>query len=338
MTVLGKFIDLSGKVFGRLTIRCMSHKNSNGQSMWLAVCECGNERIVNVGALNSGHTTSCGCAKADAARERNERNNPDVIGKKFGLLTVVSRAENSNAAKRRFNCVCDCGGSSVSVYSALVNGHVLSCGCLQKDSISKTGKLRLDDLTGKRFSRLLVLGRCIDDSTTGKPKWDCKCDCGSLASVNAVDLRSGATKSCGCYLRESSSARLFKHGQSRTKEYIKEKLKRKYARDTLIPIRLLRRRVRDLINKSITFQGFRKNQKAAKILGCSYDQFRAHIEAQFTKGMSWEKMGEIHLDHIIPISSAKTEEDVYRLNHYSNFRPLWGVENLRKGAKMQFLL
>jgi len=306
--------------------------------MWAVICDFGNKRVVNVGALNNGHTMSCGCAKADAARERNEKNNPNVIGHRFGMLTVVSRAENSKADKRRFNCVCDCGGESISVYSALVNGHVSSCGCLQRESAAKSGRLNLDDLTGKKFSRLVVIGRCTDDSTSGKPKWDCKCECGATASVNAVDLRGGNTKSCGCYLREVSSARLFKHGLSRTKDYIAEKRKRKYARDSHIPIRLLKRRIRDLIIKSIAFHGIRKNQKAAAILGCTYDAFRSHIEAQFTKGMSWEKMGEIHLDHIIPISSAKTEEDVYRLNHYSNFRPLWGVENQKKGAKMEFLL
>ena len=40
------------------------------------------------------------------------------------------------------------------------------------------------------------------------------------------------------------------------------------------------------------------------------------------------------MDHIIPISSAETEEDIYRLNHYTNFQPLYWEDNLRKGNKV----
>jgi hypothetical protein len=51
--------------------------------------------------------------------------------------------------------------------------------------------------------------------------------------------------------------------------------------------------------------------------------------------MNWENQGTYwHMDHIIPISSAETEEDVYRLNHYTNFQPLYWLDNLRKGNKV----
>ena len=51
-------------------------------------------------------------------------------------------------------------------------------------------------------------------------------------------------------------------------------------------------------------------------------------------GMSWANRGEWHIDHIIPLSSAKTEEDVIRLNHYTNFRPLWKEDNQIKSNKI----
>jgi hypothetical protein len=50
--------------------------------------------------------------------------------------------------------------------------------------------------------------------------------------------------------------------------------------------------------------------------------------------MTLENHGEWHLDHIIPISSAETEEDIMLLNHYTNFQPLWWYDNLKKGAKI----
>jgi hypothetical protein len=54
--------------------------------------------------------------------------------------------------------------------------------------------------------------------------------------------------------------------------------------------------------------------------------------------MSWENYGTHgwHIDHIIPLASAHTKEDVYRLWHYSNLRPLWAEDNWKKGAKNEF--
>jgi hypothetical protein len=70
------------------------------------------------------------------------------------------------------------------------------------------------------------------------------------------------------------------------------------------------------------------------MLGCSYEDFKLHIEAQFVSGMSWENRSEWHLDHIIPVSSAINEDDLIRLNHYTNFQPLWAVDNLKKSNKL----
>jgi hypothetical protein len=44
--------------------------------------------------------------------------------------------------------------------------------------------------------------------------------------------------------------------------------------------------------------------------------------------------GKWNIDHIIPISSARTEEEIYKLNHYTNFQPLWWEENMAKGKKI----
>lgn len=77
-----------------------------------------------------------------------------------------------------------------------------------------------------------------------------------------------------------------------------------------------------------------KKSKTVEILGCSFEEFRTHMERQFTKGMSWDLISKIHIDHIIPISSAKTGEDVVRLFHFSNLRPLWAVDNMKKGARI----
>jgi hypothetical protein len=61
---------------------------------------------------------------------------------------------------------------------------------------------------------------------------------------------------------------------------------------------------------------------------------KKHLEIQFIEGMSWENQGKWHIDHKIPLSSAKTEEEVYKLCHYTNLQPLWAEDNLKKGSKI----
>jgi hypothetical protein len=55
------------------------------------------------------------------------------------------------------------------------------------------------------------------------------------------------------------------------------------------------------------------------------------LEKQFVVGMSWDNRNKWHIDHIIPLSSAKTEEEIYKLAHYTNLQPLWAEDNLSKG-------
>lgn len=81
-------------------------------------------------------------------------------------------------------------------------------------------------------------------------------------------------------------------------------------------------------------KGFNKVGKTEEILGCSYDEFRKYIKSKFKEGMTFNNYGEWELDHIIPISSASTIDEVKKLNHYTNFQPLWKEENRRKGSKI----
>lgn len=93
-------------------------------------------------------------------------------------------------------------------------------------------------------------------------------------------------------------------------------------------------RVSTLIRMKIKQNGYTKQSRTYEILGCSFEDFKLHIERQFAKGMSWDNRDKWHIDHIIPMATAKTEEDVIRLNHYTNLRPLWAEENLSKSDKI----
>lgn len=95
--------------------------------------------------------------------------------------------------------------------------------------------------------------------------------------------------------------------------------------------------VRRLIRGSFKRRGFRKNSKTFMIIGCSPDELRAHLSYKLQRGWTIENHGKVwHIDHIIPLGTAKTEEDVIRLCHYTNLQPLSGPDNLRKGAKLSY--
>ena len=89
-----------------------------------------------------------------------------------------------------------------------------------------------------------------------------------------------------------------------------------------------------LIRGSFKRCNHRKNSKTADILGCSLEDFKIYIQSKLKKGMTLENHGKWHLDHIIPVSLAKTEQDMIRLNHYTNFQPLWAKDNLKKSDKI----
>lgn len=84
------------------------------------------------------------------------------------------------------------------------------------------------------------------------------------------------------------------------------------------------------------------SKKWSYILGYTVDELKVHIEKQFTKGMSWEKRSEIHIDHIIPVSSFNITdiycEDFKSCFALSNLRPLWAKENMQKSDKILTLL
>lgn len=91
--------------------------------------------------------------------------------------------------------------------------------------------------------------------------------------------------------------------------------------------------IRTLICMSFKKTKISKSKKCKSILGCDFKFFKSYIEEQFKEGMCWENYGQWHLDHKIPISWDTNEIEILKLNHYSNFQPLWKIENLSKGNR-----
>lgn len=82
-------------------------------------------------------------------------------------------------------------------------------------------------------------------------------------------------------------------------------------------------------------KGKKGNVSTIALLGCSITEAVRHIESQFQDGMSWANHGEWHIDHIEPLASFDLEDEkqLAEACHYTNLRPLWKLDNLRKGAR-----
>jgi hypothetical protein len=101
------------------------------------------------------------------------------------------------------------------------------------------------------------------------------------------------------------------------------------------PIFKLKDNIRRRINVFLSLKKIPKNSSTFDIVGCTPQFLKEYLENKFTEGMSWGLVGKyIHIDHIIPLSSAKTEEEVIKLCHYTNLQPLWGKDNMSKGSKL----
>jgi len=86
----------------------------------------------------------------------------------------------------------------------------------------------------------------------------------------------------------------------------------------------------------ISIRRKKRNKRLEDILGVSIENFKKHIEYQFEEWMTWDNWGKStwHIDHIIPLCSAKDENEIYELWYYTNMRPISAIENLKKGGKL----
>jgi hypothetical protein len=113
------------------------------------------------------------------------------------------------------------------------------------------------------------------------------------------------------------------------RDEINKKMSERKKNDPILKLKML---YRSKLNKILGS----KKEKTFDLIGCSPTQLKEHIENQFWVGMSWENHGLFgwHIDHKIPLSSAKDEEELKKLCHYTNLQPLWAIDNIKKRDKI----
>ncbi|MEG1411770.1 MAG: hypothetical protein RSD36_18200 [Terrisporobacter sp.] len=127
--------NLIGNKIGMLNI--LDSKFSNRKTYYLCKCECGNEKWIRSDSIKSGKQQSCGCLRKTTQFEKR-----DLIGRKFGRLTVVKELEQKKG-RYTWECNCLCGNTHIVEGSLLTSGKTTSCGCVKHEYVMKHQKLAL---------------------------------------------------------------------------------------------------------------------------------------------------------------------------------------------------
>ena len=173
--------NLIGKKFGRLTVINRAETDKKGV-WWNCQCECGNIKQIRTDHLKKGDTVSCGCkSKETLIKYNQEIKANNLLGQKFGKLTVIEKTDKRNSGAIVWKCKCECGKITYVRSTSLKSGDVKSCGCSQEI-----------DITNKHFGKLIAIRK------EGPNKWLCKCECGNEKIIDKAPLLRGDINSCGC--------------------------------------------------------------------------------------------------------------------------------------------
>ena len=205
--------NIIGQRIGMLVVQSESApaKDARGHTIrqFNCQCDCGKSVVFKYNILMRNQLISCGCTKFSKMPP------PDLAGKRFHRLTVISEAEphiqKSGRIMRRRNCVCDCGNEKTILQHNLVNPlGTQSCGCARfKRAIPPRPR---GNLVGNRYGKLIVLAATdpiIRSNQSKRRAWLCRCDCGSEVVIAEDNLIGGHTRSCGCLRGHSIKGKTF---------------------------------------------------------------------------------------------------------------------------------
>ena len=101
------------------------------------------------------------------------------------------------------------------------------------------------------------------------------------------------------------------------------------------PLFKMKENLRRRTLKAFKTKGWIKSGGTETLLQGKYNEVFNHIESLFTEGMTWDNQGQWHIDHITPLASAKTQEEIIELFNYKNLQPLWAIDNILKSDKYE---
>lgn len=191
MSKRSKSRDITGmEIGGWIPRRRLPDLTADGEELWECECRhCGNMKILRKGNIRK--TKSCGCLPS--SKDATDK----YVGKQFGILTGLRRTDRKDPHNGWiWEWECDCGNIVERPIKSVISGRVKSCGCLTKN-----------DITGKRFGRLVAL-RPTEKRYRKQVVWEFQCDCGAVTEKPGSLVVAGGIQSCGCLSRELSREHL----------------------------------------------------------------------------------------------------------------------------------
>lgn len=271
----------------------------------------------------------------------------DLTGMRFGQLLVLSRIGYDNDKRITWMCRCDCGVEIIKIGKRLKKAKELYCGDMHptkictickkeknkstdyhkmkskgcKNSISPLCKECRSEwykqnqvaLEAKRIAWMQdpeyrKRRKYIADKSRNKPENKVRASLQKLEYTNRPEVR----------------ARGNKIHQQRKLNDLNYNIKRR-----------LRWRIRDAFKDFGLDSKKYKYKSSIVLLGCDMEFFKSYLESKFTEGMSWNRISEIHIDHIKPCSkfNLRNSEEQKACFNYKNLQPLWWQDNLIKSDK-----
>lgn len=151
----------------------------------------------------------------------------NLVNKRFGLLTVVKRHGVNSSKHVTWECICECGVTTLCTGNNLRSGHSKSCGHLRQKSQG-------EDLSYRRFGKLITSE--LRESRKDISFWKCFCDCGGETWVCSGHLKSGHTQSCGCLVSEVSRKIAYKYLAGKKKISENGTLPKRRTRDGYVKV------------------------------------------------------------------------------------------------------
>jgi hypothetical protein len=197
---------LIGKKFGHLLVQNMIYgeKDNTGRQRTYCecLCDCGNTVKRLVDNLDENKIQSCGCAQ----KEINDKQSKNIIGQKFGRLTVLK--EINDCSPRKVICLCECNNIDIYKKIDVMSGHTQSCGCLHKERTSTANE---KDWTGYISDCGVKALKQMYKNNKGQWLWEYECPiCKNKFIALPAKVASGHTTSCGCQI-QSSGERVIKN-------------------------------------------------------------------------------------------------------------------------------
>lgn len=268
----------------------------------------------------------------------------DITNRAFGDLTVSYRHGSNSDKKSTWLCTCVCGNTVVKSRKALIRSvyHSLNCGLSHPNKICSICK---KDKPKSEYHKCLnnkngISAKCkectsdfyIENKEIIKEKYN-------LDMLNPELRNKKVMTNKKSRIKNKITQAKYKYEYTRREE-VKERRKeihniRKKKDINYVIKRRLRGRVRDIV-KAMSRK--HKYKSSLVLLGCDMEFFKKYIENKFNDGMCWDRISEIHIDHIKPCDSfdlTKLEEQE-KCFHYTNLQPLWWMDNLSKGKSYPF--